>query len=224
MFNNQLKSIALLGASGLVGSRLLELLLADPTVQFVVVPARRPLEREHPKIRFHQSDLSPARFPADWLKGVDVVYCCLGTTIKKAGSRENFRSVDYEMPLLLAHRADEAGVKKMVIVSSVGANPLSNNFYLKVKGEMERDVLASTSFQKLAFVRPSVLLGARSEFRLGEQIGKFVLYLLSPILLGRFARYRPIHDFTVAKAMVTISSSFSNQHVYESHELRWLGK
>jgi uncharacterized protein YbjT (DUF2867 family) len=224
MYSNQLKSIALVGATGLVGGRLLELLLADPTVQSVVVPGRRPLEIEHPKIRFHLSDLSPAHFPAEWLKGVEVVYCCLGTTIKKAGSRDKFRSVDYEMPLLLARRAAEAGVKKMVVVSSVGANPLSTNFYLKVKGEMERDIQSSTSFQKLAFVRPSVLLGLRPEFRWVEQIGKFVLYLLSPLLRGGFARYRPIHDFTVAKAMVAISHSVSKQHIYESHELSWLGK
>ncbi|MBK7964041.1 MAG: NAD(P)H-binding protein [Bacteroidetes bacterium] len=157
------------------------------------------------------------------VKDAHALFCCIGTTLKKAGSKEAFRRVDYQIPLNLAAMAEKAGIKKLIIVSSLGADPNSNTFYLKTKGEMEKDIAVNYSFQKLAFLRPSLLLGTRHEFRLGERIAQFFLVLFSFLMIGRFAKYKPISDYKVAKAMISISNSLNNQKFYESEELMYLG-
>lgn len=224
MHGNQLKQIVIVGATGLVGSRLLDLLLADVTVSKVVVLSRREPELEHRKLEVILTDFKKLDSLADRLKDFSVLYCCIGTTIRKAGSRELFTEVDYQIPLRLAAMASAAGIKKFIAISSLGADPNSRNFYLRTKGEMERDIDAGFKFQKLAFVRPSLLLGPRKEFRLGEKIGQFFMVMFSFALSGRFRKYRPIHDFNVAKAMISVSNSVNNQRVYESLELEWLGR
>lgn len=224
MHSNQLKIIVLVGATGLIGSRLLEALLTDVTVNKLIVLSRRPLERKHPKLELLITDFHDLDGYAEKLSGAGILYCCIGTTMRKAGSKEAFREVDYQLPLKLAELASKAGIKKFIAVSSVGADPSGTNFYLRTKGEMERDITASFRFQKLAFLRPSMLLGPRTEFRFGERVGQLFMILLSPFMRGRMARYKPIHDFTVAKAMISISNSVNNQRVYESPELEWLGK
>ncbi|MBK9637203.1 MAG: hypothetical protein IPO63_05090 [Bacteroidetes bacterium] len=108
-----------------------------------------------------------------------MLFCCIGTTIKKAGSQEAFRKVDYQIPLDLAALAEKARINKFIVISSLGADPLSNNFYLKTKGEMERDPIKGYSFQNSAFVRPSLLLGPRHEFRFGERFAQFFMVLFS---------------------------------------------
>jgi uncharacterized protein YbjT (DUF2867 family) len=224
MHGNQLKQIVLVGATGLVGSRLLELLLADVTVSKVVVLSRRDLEMKHKKLEVILTDFKKLDNLISRLKDFTVLYCCIGTTIRKAGSREQFSEVDYHIPLRLAAMAESAGIKKFIAISSIGADPSSSNFYLRTKGEMERDIDAGYKFLKLAFVRPSLLLGPRKEFRLGEKIGQLLMVLFTFALVGRWRKYRPIHDFNVAKAMISVSNSVNNQRVYESAELEWLGR
>lgn len=224
MHGNQLKQIAIVGATGLVGSRLLESLLADVTVHKVVVLSRRDPEVMHPKLEVIITDFNNVATYTANVQNFDTLFCCIGTTIRIAGSKENFREVDYHIPLRLAALAAAAGILKFIVISSLGASPHSKNFYLRTKGEMERDISARFRFQKLAFVRPSLLLGARKEFRFGERMAQLFMVLFSFAFKGRLASYRPIHDYTVAKAMISVSNSVNNQRVYESDELQWLGR
>jgi len=223
MFDNSLKTVVVAGASGLVGGKLMELLCENVTVKKIIVLSRRPLEFENPRVQVIVTDFTHLLSVQDKVKGADVIYCCIGTTIKKARSRVSFRNVDYQIPYDLAALASRAGIPKLIIVSSIGANPSSKNFYLRVKGEMERDIAADFRFQKLAFLRPSLLVGDRREFRFGERLMQLLMSLFSFAFVGRFSRFRPVTDHTVAKAMVSISNSVNNQKVYESVELPWLG-
>jgi uncharacterized protein YbjT (DUF2867 family) len=218
------KTVVLAGATGLVGSRLLELLLKDITVKEVLVLGRREPDVQHTRLRYIQTSFIDLKSLLPQVQGAEVLYCTVGTTIRKAGSKEAFRNVDYGIPLFLAGLASEAGIKSLVIISSLGADAGSSNFYLRTKGEMERDISNRYRFRKLAFVRPSLLLGPREEFRLGERIGQFLMVAFSFLLRGRRKKYRPILDETVAKAMIAVSGSINNQMVYESDELQWLGK
>lgn len=218
------KKVVLAGATGLVGGRLLELLLKDMTVKEVLVLGRREPIVQHPRLRYIQTSYNDLKSLLPKIDGAEVLYCAVGTTIRKAGSKEAFRNVDYGIPLFLAELASKAGVKSLVIISSLGANADSRNFYLRTKGEMERDITNRFSFRKLAFVRPSLLLGPREEFRPVEQIGKFLMVAFSFLLQGWRKKYRPIFDEIVARAMIAVSVSASNQTVYESDELEWLGR
>lgn len=224
MFDNSIKTVVVAGASGLVGSKLMEMLCENVTVKKIIVLSRRPLEFENPKVQVVLTDFTRLQSVQSKVEGADVVYCCIGSTIKKAGSREAFRKVDYQIPYDLAALASLAGIPKLIIISSIGSNPSSRNFYLRVKGEMERDISADFRFQKLAFLRPSLLVGVRQEFRLGERLMQLLMSLFSFAFVGRLSRFRPVTDQTVAKAMVSISNSVNNQKVYESVELPWLGR
>lgn len=223
MHNNHLKEIVVVGATGLVGSRVMDLLLADVTVHKLIVLSRNEGEWKHKKVQCIIADFDRLDQYVPLVKNAHAMFCCIGTTIKKAGSKEAFKKVDYQIPLNLAGLSEKAGINKLVIISSLGADPNSNNFYLKTKGEMEKDITVNYSFQKLAFLRPSLLLGPRHEFRLGERFAQLFLFLFSFLMIGRLEKYKPIHDYKVAKAMVSISNSLNNQRVYESEELMYLG-
>lgn len=210
------------GATGLVGSKLLTLEIGNISTGKIYVLARNPIEMEHPKVSVLITDFKDFRKYEQQFRETNDLYCCIGTTIKKAKSKEAFREVDFGIPLKLAEFANICGIQRYIAISSLGANPRSGNFYLKTKGEMEREV-SKYHFKKLAFLRPSLLIGHRNEFRFGEKIAQFFTLLISPVLVGRFKKYRPIMDVTVAKAMMSISRSINNQRVYQSNELHWLG-
>lgn len=224
MFDNSIKTVVVAGASGLVGSKLMQMLCENVTVKKIIVLSRRPLEFENPRVQVVMTDFTRLQTVREKVEGADVIFCCVGTTIKKAGSRDAFRKVDYQIPYDLASLASRAGIHKLIIISSIGANPRSKNFYLRVKGEMERDIAADFRFQKLAFLRPSLLVGDRQEFRFGERLMQLMMSLFSFAFAGRFSRFRPVTDQTVAKAMISISNSVNNQKIYDSVELPWLGR
>lgn len=193
---NQRQSVIILGATGLVGSRLLSLALSDQRITSVCAPTRRPLSA-HPKLSNPIIDYG--KLPdADWWHA-DAVMCALGTTIKQAGNKTAFRTVDHDFVLAAANRAKSAGCRTFVQNSSLGADASSGNFYLKVKGEIEQ-ALAKLGFESLTFVRPSLLDGGpRPERRYGEEIGLWLgkrLNVLIPM------RYRPVSTQSVAKAML----------------------
>jgi uncharacterized protein YbjT (DUF2867 family) len=188
------------GASGLVGGELLELLLADPIVGRVHSLVRRPSGRTDPALAEQIVDfaqLSAAALPPR----ADEAYCCLGTTMRAAGSREAFRRVDHDYVVAFGKLALALGARSLAVVSSVGADPAARSFYLRVKGEMEHE-LRSLGLPSLVILRPSLLLGERREARLGERAGELGLRLASPLLKGSLARYRPVHAHTVALAAV----------------------
>lgn len=216
---NQPKTALLFGATGLVGHFLLEELLADERYAVVNVFGRRKMGREHPKLQQHLIDFTKPESFAQLLTG-DEVFCCLGTTIRTAGSQEAFRQVDFDAPLAIAKAAKANGVKTYVLISSMGANPKSRNFYQRVKGEVEQ-AIAAKLFDKLVIVRPSMLLGPRKEFRLGERIGKVVMIGLGFLVP---ARYKAIEAQTVARAMVYAANDDALKGVLLSDKLREIGK
>jgi uncharacterized protein YbjT (DUF2867 family) len=190
--------VALLaGGSGLVGGHLLRLLLDDPRWGRVISLGRRELELTHPALEQRVVDLSDPGESLAGLPGVDDAFCALGTTIKKAGSQEAFRSVDHDAVVTLARAAGESGASSFLHVTSMGADPGSRIFYNRVKGETERDVAKVGIATTVAF-RPSILDGDRAESRPGEQVGLVVMRALSPVL----GRFRPTRAADVATAMV----------------------
>lgn len=215
-------SVLLVGASGLVGSYVLRQLLDDITVQKITVFARSQLTVISPKLKVVITDFKNLKEIADYFTDATVLYCCLGTTIKKVKTKEAFKAIDYDLPVRLARLASEKGIRKFIGLSSLGADANSKNFYLRTKGEMERDVM-QYQFQKSAFLRPSVLLGPRKEFRLGERLLIGMLRSITPFMRGKLKKYRPIQAEAVANAMVNVSKSLNNNHFYESEELVWLG-
>jgi uncharacterized protein YbjT (DUF2867 family) len=193
------------GASGLVGSLALEALLEAPDFSRVYAVTRRALAREHPRLanRIVQFDRLEAQ-----LKGTvcHVAFCCLGTTIRQAGSERAFRQVDVDYVLAFARAAKAAQAQRFVFVSSVGASPQSKHFYLRVKGEVE-EALVGLGFTSLDILQPSALIGWRREPRLLELATMAVAPLVNPFLTGKRLPLRAISARTVATAMVGASRS-----------------
>jgi uncharacterized protein YbjT (DUF2867 family) len=199
-------TIALLaGASGLTGGFTLEALLGAPEISRVIAVTRRPLGRGHTRLanRIVQIDRLEAQ-----LKGVacDVALCCLGTTIRQAGSQERFRAVDLDTVLAFARAARTANAQRLVVMSSVGADPAAGNFYLRTKGEMEAG-LEALGFESLDILQPSVLLAWRGEIRPLELAAGALMPLLNPLLGGQYRQYRGISARTVAAAMLGATRS-----------------
>jgi len=208
------QSVVLVGATGLVGAECLRQLLADPAFGRVVVLARRPLEGvpPSPRLAAHVVDLEHLEPRADLL-AADALICALGTTIGNAGSKERFRAVDYGIPLSLATLAAARGLKHFLLVSALGANPRSRVFYNRVKGDLEA-ALAALPIASLTIVRPSLLLGARREFRLGESVAKRFAFLMP----GKYAAV-PARD--VAAALVRYAKDDApGRRIVESSEMR----
>jgi len=188
----------LIGATGLVGSHLLKLLLADSRFDKVIVFSRRTLNVVNPKLEEHIIDFDQ---PDRWkhLVSGDVFFSALGTTMKQAGSQSAQFSVDYTYQFQFAQAAETNGLQTYVLVSSSGANPDSRIFYSRIKGELERDV-KKLSFASVSLIRPSLLAGHRDKERAGEKIGYAVLRTLNAV--GLFRKYKPISGETVARAMI----------------------
>lgn len=198
--------IALLaGATGLVGGHLLDCLLDAPDYSRVFALTRRPLGREHPKLA-NRIVIFPRM--AEQLKGLAAqdAFCCIGTTIKEAGSQEAFRAVDVEAVLQFARAARAAQATRFVVVSAARADAESKNFYLRTKGEME-DAVAQLGFASVDIVQPGLLLGERKGGRFLEDLAKLVAPLYGPLLAGKFEALRPIPATTVARAMLGAARS-----------------
>ena len=211
------------GASGLVGGFLLRQLLDTPGYDRVVAPGRRPLDLTHPKLVQVTVDFASLDKVAADLR-CDDAFCCLGTTIRQAGSRENFRAVDHAAVLALAWAVRRNGARRFFVVSALGASAQSRVFYNRVKGEME-EALEVLDFKTLAVFRPSLLLGPRANPRLGERLGAAVMWLAEPLLLGRLRKYRAIEAEVVARAMARCSFGRSGQgvRIIPSDEIQDLG-
>ena len=215
-----MKQALIFGSTGLIGNEVLQLLLADSA--YHISTFTRQAAQSSNKVTNHVINFNRLEESAKLISG-DVLFCCLGTTIKKAGSQASFRDIDYELVLKIAHIALHNGVARMLVISSVGADANSGNFYLKTKGEMERD-LQLLPFQHIKILRPSILTGKRKEFRLGEKVGIGFATLFAPLMIGNLRKYRPIKAETVARAMIALASDDSPQIVYESDALQLAGK
>jgi uncharacterized protein YbjT (DUF2867 family) len=209
-------SVALLGATGLVGKHCLDLLASDRAFERIVVLARRKFaEAMAPRVEAHIIDFDRLSERPDLFR-VDQVICALGTTIKAVGgSQERFRAVDYEMPLTAAKLAVAQGARHYLLVSAIGASAQSRIFYSRVKGELE-DALRTLAFRSVTIVRPSLLLGDRGEFRLAEEIGKRFGWLVP-------GSYRPVAARDVARALVRAAKDdIPGLHIIESDDIREL--
>jgi uncharacterized protein YbjT (DUF2867 family) len=194
------KTALIAGASGLIGSYCLQYLLESDRYNIVYAVVRNPLKMAHPKLK---EIIANGENLSETLKVLfaDDVYCCIGSTIKKAGSQEAFRKVDFDYIINLAKAMQLNGAKQFLVVSSVGANAASGNFYLRTKGEMEQ-ALKNIHIPRIVVLRPSVLLGPRNEFRLGEIIGKKIMQLINFAFIGKLKRYKAIHGKKVAQVML----------------------
>ena len=206
--------VLLAGATGLTGEHLLDRLLNEPTISRVLAPSRRPLAK-HPHLENPVGD--PAVFLPQLNGRVDIAYCCLGTTIKQAGSEEAFRAVDLDMVVAFAKRARELGARHLIVISALGADRRSSIFYNRVKGEMEY-ALRAQNWPQLTICRPSLLLGERTEPRLGEKVAG----PLSRLIPGKF---HGIEACQLARAMWRLAlEEQDGVRIVESDELRKLGK
>ncbi|MDE2219273.1 MAG: hypothetical protein KGL25_07910 [Gammaproteobacteria bacterium] len=193
------------GANGMVGAELVRVLVASGEYRRVIALSRRPLPVEAPRLvnrilRFENLEHD--------LRGLacDDAYCCLGTTLREAGSRQALRAVDHDLVLRFARFAQGAGAKTLVVVSAAGAAPAARIFYLRVKGETEL-ALEALRFRSLHLLQPSLLLGQRRQWRTAEALARVFMPLVNPLLLGRLERWRAISAHDVAAAMRTAARS-----------------
>ncbi len=216
------KSALVLGATGLVGGHCLRLLVEDPAYGKVVAWVRKPLSFAHAKLEQQVVDFEHLANYAPLTK-VNDVFCCLGTTIKKAGSQAAFRKVDFDYPLEIAKLAAKNGAGQFLTITAMGANPRSRIFYNRVKGEVEAAV-TKLSFKAIGIFRPSLLLGEREERRLGEKIGEPLLKSINLFLVGPLRKYRAIGARVVARAMVEVAKkNLQGITIFESDKIQMLG-
>ena len=207
------KTALIIGASGMVGKQLVQQLLEDPRYEKITALIRTPLDVRDDK-------LVQVRYDFDWpdadLAIGDELYCCVGTTIKKAGSQAAFRKVDYDCIVETAKIALGNGTKKIAVISSIGADKDSNIFYNKVKGETE-EALRKLNYEACYILRPSLLMGARDELRMGELVGKLAMSAFS---FAMPKKYKGIESDQVAKAMIALMhSNKTGFQILESDEL-----
>lgn len=201
--------VMILGATGLTGGKVLEGLLARTEVSSVIAPVRRSLPLKHAKLEQHEIDFDHLDDHSE-LFAVDAIICCLGTTIKKAGSRQQFRKVDYGYPLKTAELGRTHGAKAFVLMSAIAASSSSTVFYNRVKGELE-DAVKALDYPCLSIYQPSLLLGERKERRTAEAVGIKALPLINRALIGPLEKFRGIGADTVARAMVNEVCALAQQ-------------
>jgi uncharacterized protein YbjT (DUF2867 family) len=215
-----LKRTALLfGGSGLTGRHCLDYLLNDEHYSQVFAVVRQPLSVEHPKLIQHQVSFDRLKDVLPKIQAKDV-YCCLGTTIKKAGSKKAFHEVDFIYPAEIAELSIANGAEQFMLVSALGANPGSLIFYNRVKGEVEQ-AIARYGFQGFYIFRPSLLLGNRQEKRPSEEFMKNLMRCFSFVFVGALKKYKPIESKAVAYAMVeTAKEQRHGKQIIESRHIQ----
>ena len=217
----QKKTAVVFGGTGLVGSYLISELLESREYYKIVVFSRRKASLVvNEKLSEQIVDFENQVSYESRISGDDI-FICLGTTIKKAGSVSRMEEIDRDLPVSIAKAALKNGAKGLAVISSIGAGEKSANYYLRIKGEMERGIL-DLDFATIALVRPSLLLGNRNEKRFGENAGKIFMKAFGFFFWGRFSKYRAIEGRDVARAMIKILNNNTGKRVYESDELRML--
>lgn len=216
-----MKKALIIGATGLTGNILLKQLLTSRIYDTIEVWTRRPIDISHPTLTVTTVDFDAI---ANLRTDAQHLYCCIGSTIKKAGTKEKFKAIDLDLVARLATVAAQSGVKSMAVISSIGANKSSSNNYLRVKGQME-DAVSGAGVPSVTIVRPSMILGNRNEKRMGESVGKLLSCLISPLLVGSMRKYRGIQAHVIARAMVIITNEeHPGVSIVESDALAEIGR
>lgn len=211
-----MKTALLVGATGLTGNLLLDLLLDNNDYQKVVVYTRRTISKSHPKLeqRIIDFNLLDTAVPAE------DVFCCLGTTIKQAGSKPAFEKVDHDYPLKIAKLQLQAGSRQFLTISAMGADEKSMIFYSRIKGKLENE-LKQLGYESLYIFRPSFITGNRKEKRTGEYIGLIFMSIINPIMIGPLKKYKAVAALAIAKAMVHFASlNQTGNHTILSDEIK----
>lgn len=216
------KTAILLGGSGAVGGKLLELLLADSRYEKIKLFARTSINSTNPKIEEHVINLFELEKYTDVFLG-DEVFCCIGTTKAKTPNKDVYYSIDYGIPVAAAKLAAENGIKTYVVVSAIGANADSSVFYNRTKGEMQ-DAVMSEKITKVHVLQPSLILADRKENRVVEKTAEVIMWLLNPLLFGGAAKYRSIQAATIAKAMLWLANNSYPLTIITSDKIEELGK
>jgi len=214
------RTALIVGASGLIGGHCLNYLLDDPSYSEVIALVRKPLLVKHRKLKEVITSFNNTLEQTLSSITAKDVFCCLGSTIKKAGTQEAFRKVDYELVVTIADIMRRHGAEQFIVISAMGANSTSKVFYNRIKGEME-EAIKGLGYPCVRIIRPSLLLGHREEFRLGERIGVMMSPLLKMVLVGSLKKYRPVEVVAVARFMVVVAHEgpVAGVHVYESDQI-----
>ena len=216
------KTAIIFGSTGLVGSALLKILIQSDEYETIKAFVRNPISTSHKKLQQILIDFDQPESYDTQVTGDDI-YLCLGTTMKKAGSKDAFYKIDYTYTLQAASSAAKNKVKKLCLISSLGADAGSGVYYSKVKGEVERDI-SMLGFEDVHIVRPSLLLGNRKENRVGERFGILLSSILSFLFVGPLRKYKAIQDIIVAKAMYRLTQSDTKgTFIHESIDLQKFG-
>ena len=208
----------ILGANGLVGSHVTQLLLENDAYSRVIAVTRRPLPIQHPKLQNILSDIDHINPELNHLR-CDHLYIAIGTTKKKTPNREEYVRIDHDYPVEIARRAKENGCTVVNVVSSVGADPSARTFYLRLKGRLEQSLI-ELRFANTNIFRPSLLLGKREESRFGEELGKAIMQFYGFLFRGKLRKYRAVSAKEVAQSMIRKSlRQLSGVHVFDSSEM-----
>ncbi|CAN5404545.1 oxidoreductase [soil metagenome] len=211
-----MRTAIIAGATGLIGKQVLELLIADGSYGKIIAITRKPLLVSNSKLQNLVMDFADLSTNANQLKGDDV-FCCLGTTIKQAGSKEAFRKVDFEYPVNLAKLTNTLGAKQFLLITALGAEKKSSVFYNKVKGEVEEEI-EKIGFESYHIFQPSMLIGVRTDERAAERVGQSVMKVLDFAIPKK---YKAIESGKVARAMVKIAlQNQKGKHIHASSELQ----
>lgn len=213
------KKAIILGATGLTGSHLLDLLLKDTDYDAVKVFTRKKLSITHPKLEEHIIDLLKL---SDYAFNftADVVFCCIGTTKAKTPDKALYRAIDYGIPVVAAKLAKQNAIKHFIVISALGANAESKVLYSQLKGEMERDVLAQ-QIEHTHLLQPSLIVGNRKEKRMGEDLSKQLMKVFGFLIP---VRYKMIEAKTIAQSMMQIARKPTKEHVIPSDKIRQIAK
>jgi len=214
------KSAIILGATGLTGNLVLEELLKNEEYSKLLVFSRIELGIKHDKLEVIICDLLKIEEQQEKFQANEV-YVCIGSTTNKTPNKKLYRDIDFGIPVAAAKLCKANNIKCISIISSLGANARSTVFYPKTKGEMENEVMAF-GIEKTYLLRPSMILGARQENRLGESLGKILLSIISPFMLGKLTRYKGIEAKTIANAMIWLSNNDHSNGTIESEIIRKL--
>lgn len=215
------KTAIILGATGLTGGILLDILLANAHYKKIILFSRSTVGRIHPKLEENLIDLFDLELHADKFRA-DEVFCCIGTTKSKTPNKNIYKKIDYGIPLSAAKLCRKNDIPAIILISALGANTKSSMFYNRIKGEMEQDVL-KCNIPKTHIMQPALIGGKREEKRVGEWIFKQLFGLFNLLLVGPLEKYRSIAPETIAKAMVWLANHEYGKIRIESDEIKIIG-